>query len=307
MLCDDTFRRRPGSPEVVGSVLPWERLADEGISLSDLLAARSTSRTTLPACGTALGFDPRPLTHRMAPGRLDEAVRQFRHRPAATGWCPTMIAGDAVSSSCRLTRTRPPDGRRGVAARDSSRPRRPSAGWSSSCSSSACRSSRSTRIPIDGLAFDLLSEPHRPGHHRPRRRPHHDRPRRGRRRPSRGGRARARRGLPHDARPLPPRDRPLLLDGAGRRRRGPARRVPRAVRRRAGRLRRGARRPLRQRAAPTGVGGRATSAPTPPCTRGRTGPRPSPTTSTSATRCRPPRRTEWPCQVRPCPGRTLGR
>ena len=68
-------------------------------------------------------------------------------------------------------------------------------------------------LPVEErpLRFDLLSEPRRPGRHRPRRRADHDRPRRVRRRAARAAARRARRALPHDARPLPPRDRPLLL------------------------------------------------------------------------------------------------
>ena len=50
-------------------------------------------------------------------------------------------------------------------------------------------------------------------------------------------------------------------------------------------LRRGARAPLRA-GSRRGLGAGATSAPTRPCTRGRTGPRRSPTICTSATRCR---------------------
>ena len=82
-----------------------------------------------------------------------------------------------------------------------------------------------------------------PGRHRPCRRADHARPRRGRRRPPRADAPAAARAVPDRAGPLPARDRALLLADPGRGRGGG---VPRAVRRRARGLRRGAAAPLRR-------------------------------------------------------------
>ncbi len=81
----------------------------------------------------------------------------------------------------------------------------------------------------------------REGHHRPRGRRHHHRPRRITRRLPRIPSGTSRRAVPHDARPFPTRGRPLLPEHSGRERFGRRqipRGVPRAVRRRAGRLQR---------------------------------------------------------------------
>ena len=100
-----------------------------------------------------------------------------------------------------------------------------------------------------------------------------------------------RRAVPDLARAPAARGRALLLGGARRPARGTIEQFRATVRRRAARLRDGARSEHYAAEPAGGLERRATSADTPPRTRGRTGPRRSPTTCTSGTRCRPRRRT----------------
>ena len=133
----------------------------------------------------------------------------------------------------------------------------------------------------------------REGVHRSRERRDHAGPRRGRRRAPRTAAHRDGRAVPHAARTLPPRDRPLLLLPPGRARRRTTRSgsascsampMPTTRRRWTATTRRARRR----------TGRRTMCPPTPPCTRPRTGPKPSRTTCTSATRWTPPRRSASP-------------
>ena len=88
----------------------------------------------------------------------------------------------------------------------------------------------------------------------------------------------AARAVPHAAGPLPPRGRPLLL-GPADRGQPSAGRLPRAVRRRARRLRRRRCSGTTSKGRPP-TGSSGSSAPTPARIRGKTGPRPGPTTCT---------------------------
>ena len=136
------------------------------------------------------------------------------------------------------------------------------------------RSGPRTRVRVPGGP----AAGQRPGADRAPRRRHHHQPRRGRRRRARTAAPAAARAVSHAARPRPARGRPLLL-GAADRRHPPARAVPRrcsatsapTTARRCRRTTRTARRP---------TGSAASSPPTRPRIRGRTGPRRGRTTCT---------------------------
>ena len=168
--------------------------------------------------------------------------------------------------------------------------RRPSGGWSTRSCASACRSPSQARGPHEGprLRLPRRLRPRRAGADRPRRRADHHQHRRGRIPPS----ARSRRvelGEPY--RTLLGHLRhevghyywDLLVRDGGRVEAG-----PRRLRRRDRGLPGGAAAALPRRARPA-TGRRTTSAPMPPCTPGRTSPRPGPTICTSSTPSTPPR------------------
>src|SRR6478752_1205847 len=64
---------RSGPSKVVGSELPWERLADEGLSLSDVLAAGLLRERRVPAVWDGPRVRPATPEHGGA-RRFDEAV-----------------------------------------------------------------------------------------------------------------------------------------------------------------------------------------------------------------------------------------
>ena len=192
-------------------------------------------------CGSDLGFEPR----RRELVTLSAGRGALREPRAGRLQLARRRDGGAVRE-LRLTRTRPADDDiEGIERfRDAEAAKR----WLLFELGELGLPVQSWREREGGLAFELLSSERGAGDDRPRRRRRHARRGRVRRRAPRGAARAARRALSHRPRALPPRDRPLLLAAARPRRPG-ARALPRAVRRRARGLRRGARAPLRERSA----------------------------------------------------------
>ena len=199
-------------------------------------------------CGMTLGFLPEPLTLSALELRGDRWIaradggewRQCANLAQAR--CNWMVPVDdddllpVLRAQPHHPRPRRPRQPRALAG---ARGREAAAGLRADAARPAAR--EPSGETGQGLAFDFLAdaEPRPAGADRPRRRAHHHQHRRGQLGRARAAAGRARRALPHAARPPAPRGRPLLLGRAGPRRRQD-RRVPRDLRRRERRLRRGA-------------------------------------------------------------------
>ena len=240
----------------------------------------------MPQLPHAARLRSRPARHRRRP------VPGPRCANATLATCNWVVADPARSGGlcrcCRLTRTRPADDDPRPWPR-SPTPRGPSGGWCSAAGAGPARRPL-RRGHGSGLAFDLLSSRHGDvitGHDGRR---HHARPGRVRRRPPRAG-------------PRRPAASPTARCSATSATRSAtttgrcwSRPTPAALerfRKLFGDERVDYADSLDRHYAQGPPPGwpDSTSAPTPPCTRGRTGPRRSPTTSTSATPCRRPART----------------
>ena len=207
-----------------------------------------------PVCGRSLFFEnslclrlrhparlrPRARSRRRSVAAVDDGAAAPCANPASAGcnWLLDARRAGAVPARCRAD----PDPAQPTptCARpraDFARTRGGQAAAASSSSSTwGCRWRPATAT--HGLAFDLLSSAVRAGRHRPRRRRHHHRPGRGRRRPPRADAARElgepyRTMLGHLRHEIGHYYWAVLVE----RRPAAARRVPRAVRRRAGGLR----------------------------------------------------------------------